>query len=104
MQPFTSDRFFSIRARMSWNNGANRNFFLQLKSKLGFLHVVLTTSKTSPEKPTLFAVEIQQSPDNGKTDSKEEITCLHWKNLNGRTKARVSFKTDSDKLNFVLYR
>ena len=45
-------------------------FFSILKSKLGLYHVVLTTPKTSPEKLTPTAVEMQQLPDIEKTDSK----------------------------------
>ena len=41
---------------MGWNIGDNRNLFLKLKSKLGRYHVVLTTPKTSAEKPTLTVV------------------------------------------------
>ena len=63
---------------MSWNIGDNRNLFLKLKSKLGLYHVVLTTPKTSPEKLTLTAVEMQQLPDIETGDSKEEISCLKW--------------------------
>ena len=61
---------------MSWNIGDNKNLFLKLKSKVGLYHVVLTTPKTSPEKLTLTIVEMQQSPDIEKTDSKKEISCL----------------------------
>ena len=49
---------------MSSNIGDNRNLFVKLKSKLGLYHVVLTTPKTSPEKPTLTVVEMEQLPDN----------------------------------------
>ena len=48
---------------MSWNIGENRNLFLELNSNLGLYHVVLTTSKTSPEKTTLTLVEMQQLPE-----------------------------------------
>ena len=65
---------------MSWNIGEYRNLFLKLKSELGLYHVVPTTPKTSPEKLTLTLVEMQQSPDTEKTDSKEE-----WnQSLNGQ--------------------
>ena len=49
---------------MNWNIGENRKFFLKVKSKQGFHHVVLTTSKTSPEKLTLTVVELQKMPDS----------------------------------------
>ena len=94
----------SNRVMMSWNIGDNRNLFLKLKSKLGLYHVVLTTPKTSPEKLTLTVVEMQQLPDIEKTDSKEEISCLKWTIYNGRRKVCVSFQTDTDKLNIVVYR
>ena len=56
---------------MSWNNGDNINVFLKLKSKLGLYHV-LATPKTSPEKLTLTAIEMQQLPHIEETDSKKE--------------------------------
>ena len=89
---------------MSRNIGDNRNFFLKLKSNLGLYHVVLTTPKTSPEKHTLTAVEMQQFPNIKKTDSKEETSCLKWTKYNGRRKVCVNFQTDTDKLIIVVYR
>ena len=89
---------------MSWNIGENRNLFLKVKSKLGLYHVVLTTPKTSPEKITLTLVEMQQLPEIEKVDSKNEISCLKWTIYNGRRKVCISFKTDLDKLNIVVYR
>ena len=89
---------------MSWNIGENRNLFLKLKSKLGLYHVVLTTPKTSPEKITLTLVEMQQLPEIEEVDSKNEISCLKWTIYNGRRKVCISFKTDLDKLNTVVYR
>ena len=86
---------------MSCNIGDNRNIFLKLKSKLGLYHVVLTTPKTSPEKLTLTVVEMQQLPDNEKTDSKEEIRCLKWTINNGRRNVCVNVQTDRDKFNIV---
>ena len=81
-----------------------KNLFLKLKSKLGLHHVVLTTPKTSPEKITLTLVEMQQLPEIKKVDSKNEISCLKWTIYNGRRKVCISFKTDMDKLNIVVYR
>ena len=101
---FTLYRYFSNRNKMSRNIGDNRNLFLKLKSKLGLYHVVLTTPKTSPEKLALTVVEMQQLPDIEKTDSKEEISCLKWTKYDGRKKVCVNFQTDTDKLNFVVYR
>ena len=89
---------------MIWNMGDNRNLFLKLKSKLGLYHVVLATPKTSPEKLTLTVIEMQQLPDNERTDSKEEISCLKRTIYNGRRKVCVNFQTDTDKLNIVVYR
>ena len=89
---------------MSWNFGENRNLFLQLKSKLGLYHVLLTTSKPSDEKITLTLVEIQQLPEIEKVDSKKEISCLKWALYNGRRNVCISFKTDMDKLKILVYR
>ena len=89
---------------MIWNIGENRNLFLELKSKLGLYHVLLTTPKTFPENITGTLVEMQQLPEIGKVDSKNEISCLKWKFYNGRRKVCIIFKTDMDKLIFVVYR
>ena len=89
---------------MSLNIGENRNLFLKLKSKLGLFHVVLTAPKTSPKKITLTLVEMQQLPEIEKIDSKNEVSCLKWTIYNGGRKVCMSFKTDMDKLNIVVYR
>ena len=89
---------------MNWNIGENRNLFLQLKSKLGLYHVVLTTHKTSPKKITLTLVEMQQLPEIEKVDSRNEISCLKWTIYNGRRKVCNCFKTVIDKLITVVYR
>ena len=89
---------------MSRNIVENRKLFLKLKSKLGLYHVVLTTPKTSLEKITLTLVEMQQLPEIEKMDSKNEISCLKWTIYNGGRKVCISFKTDMDKLNIVVYR
>ena len=89
---------------MSWNIADDRNLFINLKSKLGLYHVVLTTPKTSPKKLTLTVVEMVQLPDIEKTDSKEEIFCLKWTLYNARRKVCVNFQTDTEKLNIVVYR
>ena len=89
---------------MSWNIGDNRNLFVKLKSKMGIYHVVLTTTKTSPEKVTLTVIETQQLPDMEKTDSKEEKVCRKRTIYNGRRKVCVNFHTDTDKLIIVVHR
>ena len=47
---------------------------------------------------------MDQLADLEKTDSKEESSCLKWKNYNGRTKVCGNFKTDTDQLNIAVYR
>ena len=47
---------------------------------------------------------MQQLPEIEKVDSKNEISCLKWTIYNGRGKVCISFKTDMDKLNIVVYR
>ena len=96
--------FLSIAVRMSWNIEENRNLFVNLKSKLGLYHVVVTTSKTSSKKINLPLVEMQQLPEIEKVDSRNEISCPKWTIHNGRRKVCISFKTDMHKLNIVLYR
>ena len=71
---------------------------------MGLYHVVLAILKTSPEKITLTLVEMQQLPETEKVVSKNEISCLKWTIYNGRIKVCVSFKTDIDKVNIVVYR
>ena len=88
---------------MSWNIGDNRSLFLKLKRKLGLYHVELK-SKDSPEKITLTLVETQQLPDNEKSDSRDEISCLKWTIYNGRRIVCINFQTDTDKVNIVVYR
>ena len=95
--------FLSIWFRISWNIGENRNQFLELKSKLGLNHVVLTSPKTFPEKITLTLVEMQQLSKIRKVDSKNGISCLKWTLYNGSRKVCISFKNDMDKLNVVVY-
>ena len=101
---FTLYQYFSLRIKISWNIGDNRNLFLKLKSKQGLYHVVLTTPKTSPEKLTLIVAEMQQFPDIEKTYSREEISCLKRTIYKGRRKVSVNFQTDTDKLIIVVYR
>ena len=47
---------------------------------------------------------MQQLPEIEKVDSKNEISCLKWTLYNVRRKVCLSFKTDMDKLNLVVYR
>ena len=47
---------------------------------------------------------MQQLPEIEKVDSKNEISCLKWTIYNGRRKICISFKTDMNKLNVVVYR
>ena len=88
---------------MSWNIGDKRNLFLKLKTKLGLYHVELK-SKDSPGKNTLTLVESQQLPDMEKVDSKDEISCLKWTIYSDRRKVCISFQTDTDQVNIVVYR
>ena len=88
---------------MSWNIEDNRNLFLNLKTKLGLYHVELS-SKDSPEKHTLTLVETQQSPYFEMSDSRDENSCLKWTIYNGRRNVCINFRTDTDKVNIVVYR
>ena len=47
---------------------------------------------------------MQQLPDIENTDSKDETSHLKWTIYNGRRKVCVTFQTDTDKLNIVVYR
>ena len=47
---------------------------------------------------------MQELPDIEEIDSKEEISCPNWTKYNGLKKVCVNFKTDTDKLNSVVYR
>ena len=69
---------------MCWNIGGIRNFFIKLKSKLGFYHVVLTTPETSSEKFTLTVVEVKRLTAIEKSDLKEQVFCLIWTVYNTR--------------------
>ena len=100
---FAPYHHLSTRVKMSWNIRDKRNLFLKLKSKLGFYHVVLTTPKTSPEKLTLTVVKCQICQTFKRLIPKK-ISRLKWTIYNGRWKVCVNFQTDTDKLNFVVYR
>ena len=89
---------------MSCNIGVNRNLFLKSKSKLRLYHVLLTTPKTSTEKNTLTLVEMQQLTEIEQVDSNKGLSWIKWTIYNGRRKVCISFKTDMDKLNFLVYR
>ena len=47
---------------------------------------------------------MQQLLENEKVDSKNEILCIKWIIYNGWRKVCISFKTDMDKVNIVVYR
>ena len=47
---------------------------------------------------------MQQLPEIQKVDYKNEISCLKWTNYIGRRKVCISFSTDMDNLNSVVYR
>ena len=47
---------------------------------------------------------MQQLPQIEKVDSRNIIFCLKWTIYNGRRKVCISFKTDMDNLNIVVYR
>ena len=64
-------------------------------------HFVLTTPKTSRAKLTATVAEIQHLPDFEKTHPKEEFSCLKWTKYFGKTNVYVTFRTDTDKPNFV---
>ena len=59
--------------RLSWITGDTRNLLLELKSKLGHNHAVLSTPKTSPGKNTLTVAEQELLAHIEKTDSPEEL-------------------------------
>ena len=88
---------------MSWNIGDNRNLFLKLKTKLGLYHAELKI-EDSHGKITLTLVETQQLTDIEKVDSGDEISCLKWTIYNGRRKACINFRTETDKVNIVVCR
>ena len=95
--------FRSIRVRMCWKIGENRNLFRKLKTKMGLSHVILTTPETFPEKPTLTAIEMPNLRDIEKTDSTGESFCLKRTRFKSRRKVSVNFKNDVDKLNIFVY-
>ena len=47
---------------------------------------------------------MQQLPDIENTKCKKVISSLKWTIFNGRRKVCVNFQTDTDQLNFVVYR
>ena len=65
---------------------------------------MLTTFKISPEKTTLVLAEMKQLSRIEIVASKDEISCLKCKLYKGRRNECISFNTDMDKLNIVVYR
>ena len=63
----------------TWNVGDYRNLFLKLNTQnWDSLMLYLQLQKLLPTKLKLTVVEMQQLPDNEKTDSQEETSCLKW--------------------------
>ena len=102
MQLFTLYHFLSIRIRMSWNIGDDRNLLLKLQSKLGLYQVVVSKSRKSTEKIALTPVEMQQLPDIEKIDSKDGTFCVKVTKHNGGREVCASYKTDTDMLKNVV--
>ena len=65
---------------------------------------LLKHQKLLPKKNTLTLVELQQLPEIENMDSKSEMCGLNWTIYISRRKVCISFKTDMDKLNIVVYR
>ena len=74
----------------------------QIEMKIVTLSCCANNPKTSPEKFTLTLVEMQQLPEFGKVDSKNEIVCQKWTIYNRRRKVCITFRTDMDKLNIAV--
>ena len=89
---------------MSWINGDNRNLFLKFKPKLRLYHVVLTTPKKISRKSYTDCSLNATIARYWKTDSREELSRLKWTIYIGRRIVCVNLKTDTDKLNIVVYR
>ena len=70
---------------------------------MGLYHVE-HKRKDFPKKITLTLVETQQLPDIENFDSRDETSCLKWTIYNSRRKVCINFQTDTDKVNFVVYR
>ena len=78
---------------------------IETSKKLGQYHVDLRSKpKDSPGKNTLTLVETQQLPDFETVDSKDETSCFKRTIYNGRRKLYITFPTDTDKVNIVVYR
>ena len=76
----------------------------QIEIKIGTLSCCTNNTQNFSRKNYFTLVEMQQLPEIEKVDSKNEIACLKWTKYNGRRKVCISFKTDLDKLNIVVYR
>ena len=96
--------FWIESVEMRRNIGDNRIVFLNLKTKLGLYHVLLTSSEQTPKKVSLTIVEIQQLPEIGKFDSENKVSCLRWIIFDGRRKVCVFSKTDTDYVGITVYR
>ena len=71
---FTLFYFFSSQVKLKPSRW--KNLILNMKSNLGLSFVVLSYPRTSPAKFTLLVVEVQQSPNAKRTDTKAEVSRL----------------------------
>ena len=105
MQLFTLSLLSFILSQDEWEHWRKKKLSSQVKKRnLGLSHVALTTPKISPEELTLTVAELQQLPNNEEADSTEKHSSLNWTIYNCIKKICVNVKTDTDKLNIVVYR
>ena len=79
-----------------------KKLIFQAKIRIGTLSCCTYNFNNFSRKLSQIVFEGQHSPDLENTDSKEEASCLKWTNCFSRSKLRVNFNTDTDKLNIVV--
>ena len=97
---FLSIFFHSSRNQLEhWRQQKPRS---QAEIKSGTLSRCTYNCKNSPEEITPTVFEMQHLSDMEKTDTQGEISCLKRTIKYCRGKVCVNFKTEADKLNFVV--
>ena len=101
---FCQKMFWIESVEISRNIADNRNFLLNLRTKLGLYHVLLTSSEQTPRKVNSTIVEMHYLPEVWKFDSENKIFWLRWIIFNGGKKVCVFCKTDTQYVGITVYR
>ena len=95
--------FFLLQSGWVWALKIIETSFLGKNQKWDFIMLYLQLKKPSSKKPTPTVAEMQQLRDIEKTNPDEEFLCSNSTFYNSGRNVCVNFKTNTVKLNFVVY-